>query len=261
MNIYNDIELFPTSIGPVVMTIGTFDGVHKAHSVIINEILRLAPLYNGESLVVSFPDPPRKLLLPNLQTKILTTPEEKSRLLQQTGIKHLLYLNFTPEIAAMNYREFIQFLADKMQIQIIVAGYNHFFGKNRVGAIHNLKKWGAVCGFEVVKIEKQKVNAFPISSSTIRKALDKGNLTVANCLLGYGYELHVSLLSCQADQCIAQVIHPDKLLPKDGTYPVVIGQENVIVKIKDKRLYIPMAEKLSATKDESSFCVKFLDNV
>jgi len=186
MEIYHDIELMQF-IGKAVVTVGTFDGIHLAHRAILDEVVRLAKEVAGKSVVVTFANHPRTVIDPDFQLKILTSTEEKNVFFQKIGIDIVVYANFTPTFAKIDYSDFIKFLISKIDIQKFVVGYNHNFGKNKEGNISNLEKMSLLHGFKVVKIPQQTIDGIKISSSRIREAINENNLDLANKLLGYNY--------------------------------------------------------------------------
>jgi len=186
IKVYRDIESI-SFIEKAVVTVGTFDGIHLAHRAILNEVVLLAKNIEGKSVVVTFANHPRTVIDPDFQLKILTTPEEKNIFLQKMGIDIVIYVDFTPSFAKINYSDFIKSLTSKIGIQKFVVGYNHNFGKNQAGNSYNLKEMGTLYNFEVIEIPQQTIDGIKISSSSIRKAINEGNLNLANKLLGYIY--------------------------------------------------------------------------
>ena len=186
LKIYRNIESMPF-IGKAVVTVGTFDGIHIAHRAILDEVVKLAKDMGGKSVVITFANHPRTVIDPDFQLKILTPPEEKNKFFQKIGIDIVVCIDFTPTLAKTDYSDFVKSLISKMDIQKFVVGYNHNFGKDKEGNIHNLEKMSLLYDFEVVEIPQQTVDGIKISSSRIREAMNAGDLNLANKLLGYNY--------------------------------------------------------------------------
>ena len=130
-----DMQLFceTSDIGsrPSVATIGFFDGVHRGHRYLIEQVCAVAAGRGLASSVVTFPVHPRKVMQADYHPKLLTTCDEKVSLLAKTGVDYCMMLDFTPEIARLSAREFMSILKDRYQIQALVVGYDHRFGHNR----------------------------------------------------------------------------------------------------------------------------------
>ena len=255
MNIYTDIESVPL-IENAVVSVGTFDGVHTAHRMILDEVCCLAKAINGQSTIISFFAHPQKLIDHDYRIKLLTTQDEKNSLFQSCGIDNVIYLHFTPHIASMHHQDFIRFLLSKLKIRKIVVGYDHNFGKNREGNILNLQKMGKEHDFEVREIVQQKIDGQNISSSVIRKAILKGDLKAANKLLGYNYSLDVRMLSCHGQSILAALSDMEKIIPEDGTYPIEIENKSALLKIRNQTLLIE--SNLSFERD-NNIRITFLD--
>ncbi|MDR1180732.1 MAG: FAD synthetase family protein [Bacteroidales bacterium] len=237
MNIYNDIQSAPF-LQRAVIAVGTFDGVHKAHHVILDNVNRMAKDVNGTSVAISFSVHPRKVINPCHPLQILTTEEEKNILFRQTGLDTVIYIDFTQTISEMSYIDFIKFLTQKMEIKIITVGYDHYFGKNKEGNIPNLKKLKPLFGFDIVEIPKQTLNGIEISSSSIREAINDKNFKLANQLLGYNYKLETQILSRTDKYTLVEPANKDKIIPPNGEYAIKIDGNNACLEIKDRNLYI-----------------------
>jgi riboflavin kinase/FMN adenylyltransferase len=151
----------------------------------VEKVCQAARLRKGNSVIVSFLEHPKKVISENFNHGVLTTQSEKIDILSEIGLNNLIIMEFTSEIANMDYADFIAFLQTKIGIQKMVLGYNHRFGKNREGCYATLLKLGKDLHFEVEEIEEQTLDGQPISSSAIRHALHCGDIETANKLLGY----------------------------------------------------------------------------
>ena len=113
---------------PSVATIGFFDGVHRGHRFLIDQVRREAAGRGLESAVITFPVHPRQVLQSDYRPKLLTTPQEKLSLLEETGIDTCILLDFTPHLASLTAREFMEVLKNRYNIRALVIGYDHRFG-------------------------------------------------------------------------------------------------------------------------------------
>lgn len=131
---------------PCVATIGFFDGVHRGHRYLIEQVREVAAAHGFASGVVTFPVHPRKVVQPEYHPELLTTCEEKVSLLAETGLDYCMMLDFTPEIARLSAREFMSILKDRYQIQALVVGYDHRFGHNRSEGFEDYVHYGRELG-------------------------------------------------------------------------------------------------------------------
>lgn len=228
MKIYEGLSEFKAVPNPVV-TSGTFDGVHLGHQKILQRIREIARSIQGETILLTFWPHPRLVLYPEEHNlRLLSTFEEKTKLLRQFGIDHLITIPFTKEFSQMSSQEFIQkILVDKIHTRKLVIGYDHRFGKNREGSFEYLQEHAGDFGFELEEISRQDVDAIGVSSTKIRKALESGDIQTANSFLGRSYELNgIVIKGQQIGRSIgfptANVHIPNnyKLIPKDGVYAV-----------------------------------------
>ena len=190
MRIYRDVDEFRGVDIPVV-TVGTFDGVHLGHQKIINRLKESAREIGGQTVVITFEPHPRSVIYADSwNLKLINSPAKKIELLEKTGIDHLVILPFTKEFAGMTSFEFIRnILADKIKMNRIVVGFDHHFGKDRLGNHRSLRSFGEDLGFEVEEVAPLYVDGVAVSSSKIRTALNEGNIRLANRYLGYTYSI------------------------------------------------------------------------
>lgn len=190
MKIYHNIEEFSGVENPVV-TIGTFDGVHIGHQKIISRMKELATKINGETVLITFYPHPRLVIHPDSKNlKFINTQERKIKLLEKAGIDHLIVINFTLAFSKITSSNFIKdYLVDYIKTKKLIIGYDHHFGKNRLGDFKTLYDLGKEHGFDVEKIAAQDVENIAVSSTKIRKALNEGKIKRANLLLGYEYSI------------------------------------------------------------------------
>lgn len=228
MKIYEGLAGF-TPVKNAVVTSGTFDGVHLGHQKILNRIREIARSIHGETVLITFWPHPRLVLYPDEHNlRLLSTFEEKTKMLRQFGIDHLITIPFTQEFSQMSSQEFIQkVLIDAIQTKKLVIGYDHRFGKNREGSFEYLKTNSTTFGFELEEISRQDVEEIAVSSTKIRKALESGDVKTAESCLGRPYELNgLVIKGQQIGRSIgfptANIHIPNdyKLIPKDGVYAV-----------------------------------------
>ena len=190
MKIYNNIENF-TDSNDMVVTVGTFDGLHLGHQKIIGRMQEIAHEINGETVVVTFDPHPRLVLHADSKgLKFINTRERKFKLLEGFGIDHLIVIPFTKEFAKNSPEDFIRkFLMQKIKMKKLVIGYDHHFGNQREGNFKKLNKLGEKYGFAVEEIQALYVSGTAVSSTKIRNALIDGEIKLANTMLGYDYSI------------------------------------------------------------------------
>ena len=211
-----------------VVTVGTFDGVHRGHQAIIRHLNECASLRGGISTLVTF-DPHPGDVVRGITTPLLSTISEKTALLESLGLGRMVVIEFTPEFAALSAEEFVMsVLVDRIGLQQIIAGYDHGFGRGRKGDLSLLHRLGAKCGFEVEVIEAQAFASKVVSSRMVRDLLVKeGNVAGAAELLGRSYRLTGTVI--EGDRRGQLLGYPtanlnignaNKLIPRDGVYAV-----------------------------------------
>jgi riboflavin kinase/FMN adenylyltransferase len=160
------------------------------HKKILERITQNAKAMDCESLVLTFFPHPKTVLQENSEMKQLNTIEEKSFLLENAGIDNLIIHPFDKDFSQLTAEQFVkEVLVASFNIQKIIIGHDHRFGKNRTADINDLIAFGAIYGFDVEQISAQEINDVSISSTKIRNALSEGNVTLANTFLGYNYSL------------------------------------------------------------------------
>ena len=179
------------NIKNAVVTIGTFDGVHLGHQAIFKEMRRLADEVNGETVVVTFHPHPRQVLaIGTEKLRFICSQEEKLKKFEEFGIDNVVIIPFTKEFASTPSDEFIKdYIIERIHPAVIVVGYDHHFGKNRMGDFQMLNELGEKYGFKTVQVEAQDINEVAVSSTKIRNFLWAGNVKAANELLGYPYSV------------------------------------------------------------------------
>jgi riboflavin kinase / FMN adenylyltransferase len=221
MNVYNNIDQLP-AFKNAVITIGTFDGVHQGHRLIIEKLKEQARKVNGETVIITFHPHPRKVVSSTiLGIRLINTLEEKKALLEQLGIDNLVIVPFTEVFANQPAEDYIgQFLVNHFHPNTIIIGYDHRFGRDRLGNYKMLGELAPVYKYQLKEIPKHVLNQVAISSTKIRESLLHGDLDTANNLLGYNF------FFC------GEVVHGDKLGRK-------LGYPTANLKIDDDEKIIP----------------------
>lgn len=222
-----------------VVTIGTFDGLHKGHQAVLDKLKELAREINGESVVFTFYPHPRLVTSPGESgLRLLTTLEEKIQLFAKFGIDHLIVYPFNKEFSEMNYSDFVkEILVDKIGTRCLVVGYDHKFGKNREGGFEYLQHCAGRYGFRVEKMDALSVENDNISSTKIRLALQAGDIQKANHYFGYEFSLHGTVvegkqLGRKMGFPTANIEASDKfkIIPGYGVYAVKVEIDGSIFK-------------------------------
>jgi len=187
MNTFYNIKDFK-KVPNAVVTIGTFDGVHRGHQEILRNMVNRAKEIGGESVVVTFYPHPRQVLSHDSGIRFISTQEEKIAHLEALGIDNLIIIKFTKEFAAIPSEDFIKdYLVKNIQPAVLIIGYDHHFGKGRTGDFGMLYELGSQYHFKVEKIQEQDVDNVAVSSTKIRHFLENGDIKHANMLLGYEF--------------------------------------------------------------------------
>lgn len=210
--------------GGAWLTIGAFDGVHRGHQAIINQLVEGAHQASAPALVVTFFPHPAKVLGGIEGPFYLSTPEEKERYMAGLGVFSLLTLEFTRSLSRLSAYDFMKLLHDRLRFQCLLIGYDFHLGRDREGDFQRLSEIGAELGYCVRPVEPLQADEEPISSSRIRHLLSTGALDEANHLLGRWYEAggkivhgdgrgrHIGLPTANI------AIWPEKMLPQTGIY-------------------------------------------
>lgn len=230
-------EISDGVLQPGVATIGFFDGVHRGHRFLIEQVRDAAARRGLASSIITFPVHPRKVMQPDFHPELLTTCEEKVALLAQTGVDYCVMLDFTPEVARLSARQFMSVLKEKYRIQALVVGHDHRFGHNRSEGFDEYVGYGKELGMEVLLARAYSINSkeeITVSSSVIRRLLREGNVSKAAEYLGYDYFLEGSVVGgYRVGRTIGfptanlRVSDSDKLVPADGVYAVRVGLDGV----------------------------------
>jgi len=224
MHVFHKLADIPLDFGPAFVSVGNFDGLHRAHRHVIAEIVRRAHAVSALSVVVTFEPHPTRILRPDHAFKLLTPTPEKLRLLETTGVDAVLLLPFTRDLSLMTPQQFAHDILKKhLHAREIHEGYNFHFGHKAAGNIQLLREFGREMGFEVHDYPEMRLRGENVSSSHIRKLLSAGRVSRARHLLarpfsilsfagrgrGYGSRYTVPTIN---------LARYEELVPKDGVY-------------------------------------------
>lgn len=213
--------------GGTVVTVGSFDGIHRGHQAVLAEIVRRARAGGRASLLVTFEPHPLEVVNPEAAPRRLTTAEEKRELLAQLELDRVAVLEFTPALARLEPAEFVRdVLRARYDMRELVLGYDHGFGRGRSGDVETVRRLAAADGFTVDVVDAVRDEGQPISSTLIRTAVAHGELGRAARWLGRPYTV-TAVVERGAGRGrtigvpTVNLAPPDKkLLPPDGVYAV-----------------------------------------
>ena len=205
MEILRSIPELSQLPGPLFLAIGVFDGVHLGHQAVISTSAQHARAANGTPVVLTFDPHPEKILRPDKAPRLLTATSHKIALIRALGVRHLLIIPFGKHFAATEPEDFVhQLVQSSKPLREICVGHEWSFGRNRRGNLQLLEKLGAQFDFNVVGIPPVKVSGEIVSSTTIRRAVEAGDLKKAAIMLGREYTI------------LGTVVHGDDLGKKMG---------------------------------------------
>ena len=222
---------------PTVITIGTFDGVHIGHRKILKKLIKNSRSQHLKSTVLTFFPHPRMVLQKDNDIKLLNTIDEKVKILGELGLDYLIIHPFTKEFSRLSATEFVRdILVNSLKTKKIIIGYDHRFGRNRDANITDLMAFGNTLDFEVEEIPVQEIDDVSVSSTKIRKALEEGQMEIANKYLGYPYMLTGTIKKGKGlgrrlyfPTANLHIEESYKLIPKNGVYVVQSKIDGTIV--------------------------------
>lgn len=224
MQVFRNLDDVPPDFGPTVVSVGNYDGVHRAHQEVVRNMAERARSFAGKAVVVTFEPHPLRILRPDNAPKLLTPLPTKLKLLEQTHVDAVLVLPFTRDLSMMTAEDFArQVLCGVLHAREVHEGYNFHFGHKAQGNVDTLAELGRQCGFEARIFPEQLLRGHHVSSSEIRKLVAQGNVSRARALLGrpfsifsnpgrgrgYGHKYTVPTVN---------LARYDELVPADGVY-------------------------------------------
>lgn len=222
--IYRSLAETPDQFGPCAITIGNFDGVHCGHRQILRRVIATAREEGWKSAVLTFDPHPTKLVSPASAPRLLTTQEERARIILAQGIDEILILPFTAEVAALGPEDFVrEILVDKLKARAVLVGTNFHFGKRAAGDAAMLEELGDRFSFETEIVQPVVWRGRVISSTAIRRAIEAGDVSTACRMLGRPYALRGSVVhgDGRGSKQTVPTLNLDtraEVLPKNGVY-------------------------------------------
>jgi len=224
MQVFHKLEDYPADFGPTTVSVGNFDGVHRAHTQVLHQIVQRAKQNKLKAVAIAFEPHPGRILRPDAGLKLLTPTPEKLRLLETCGLDAVLLLPFARDLSLLTPRQFAErILKRKLHAREVHEGYNFHFGHKAAGDVSLLVEFGKEMGFSVVVYPEMRLRGESVSSSRIRKLLSEGQASRARHLLGrpfcilstagrgrgYGSKYTVPTINLS---------RYGELIPKDGVY-------------------------------------------
>jgi riboflavin kinase/FMN adenylyltransferase len=224
MQVFHTIEAVPSDFGPSIVSVGNFDGVHRAHQTVLRDIATLARASHAKAVAVTFEPHPARILRPDSGLKLLTPTPEKLRLLAETGVDAVLLLPFGRDLSLLTPHAFAKdILCDRLHALEVHEGYNFHFGHKAAGNVDTLAEFGREMGFAVKIFDEMTLRGESVSSSQIRRLLSDGRVSRARHLLGrpfailstpgrgrgYGAKYTVPTINLS---------RYEELVPQDGVY-------------------------------------------
>src|SRR5215471_5450847 len=190
MQTFRSLEEVPADFGPTVVSVGNYDGVHRAHQEVVRHMAERARTFGGNAVVVTFEPHPLRILRPNVAPRLLTPLPAKLALLERTGVDAVLALPFTRDLSMMSAEDFaLEVLGRVLQAREVHEGYNFHFGHKAQGNVDTLAELGKQCGFEARIFPEQLLRGHHVSSTEIRKLVSDGNVSRARALLGRPFSI------------------------------------------------------------------------
>jgi len=190
MQVFRKLEEVPANLGPTIVSVGNFDGVHIAHQAVVRHMAERAHAIGGKAVAVTFDPHPLRILRPDSTPRLLTPLDVKLQLLEQTGVDAVLVLPFTRDLSLMSAHDFARnVLVDALHAREVHEGYNFHFGHKAQGNVETLAQFGREMGFDVYTYSEQLLRGHHVSSSEIRSLIAAGRVERARALLGRPFSI------------------------------------------------------------------------
>jgi len=222
------IAWFPDTPRPAwprpVVALGNFDGLHRGHQKLVDEVRRQAQERAGTSVVMIFDPHPPRILRPDKAPPLLMTLDQKIEAFQHAGVDALAIVRFTPELAKWEPELFVEtVLLDWLRVAEVWVGANFLFGRDRSGTFTLLRALGEDRGFHVEPIEPVRYKDFVVSSTRIRRLIEEGRVDEAGSLLGHHYFVDGTVIGGDGRGRdlgfpTANLLTRNELMPADGIY-------------------------------------------
>ena len=227
MKTIQGIDNFPADEASIV-TIGTFDGVHLGHQQILKQLTETSRKSKLKSVLLTFFPHPRMVLQPDISMRLIQTIQEREKALENTGIDYLVIHPFSIAFSRLSADDYVkQVLVEQLNVRKVVVGYDHRFGRNRTASLEDMYHYADIYDFEVIEIDAKKIDSTAVSSTKIRKAIDNGNIELANSYMGQPFTLEGMIV--HGDKRGRELAYPTanidlqnqhKIVPKKGVYLV-----------------------------------------
>ena len=248
--------------GNTAVAFGMFDGLHKGHQKLIDTVLKEADQSKLTSMVYTYSNHPMSIFAPDRVPPQLQTQQEKIEMLSCTGIEAAVLRKFDLFYSQQEPYEFVEMVLHCLHPKSVVIGFNFSFGKNGIGNPQMMREYGDRYGFKVTVVDAVSMEGNTVSSTYIRKALQRGDIANANKMLGYPYSVEIRVLSntlgTAASHSLFFIDWPDeKVMPKPGTYVcsasigniasniIVYIQRNILCSENERNIYILAPEFFS----------------
>ena len=208
--------------GPCVLTIGNFDGLHLGHQRILSTVVERARKLRMTPAVLTFDPHPVRVLAPAQAPRLISTLDQKLRLIESMGIELVFIAAFNPRFAALSPDEFVQeYLVDGLGAKLLCVGSNFIFGHRQAGTLESLQRWRHA--FELLEIEPVVARGTVVSSTQIRQRIQEGRVSRACRMLGRWFEIEGRIASGEGRGRQVTVptlnLEPDnELVPRTGVY-------------------------------------------
>ena len=236
MKTIHGIENFTADEASIV-TIGTFDGVHLGHQQILKQLIDTSRKSKLKSVLLTFFPHPRMVLQPDISMRLIQTIQEREKALQKTGLDYLVIHPFSTEFSRLSADDYVkQILVEQLNVRKVVVGYDHRFGRNRTASLEDMYHYADIHEFEVIEINAEKIESTAVSSTKIRKAIDEGNIELANTYLGHSFTIEGMVIDgdkrgreLSYPTANIDLQNPHKIVPKQGVYLVKSNLEDRII--------------------------------
>jgi len=235
VQIFSSIPNLSSAKNKSIITIGTFDGVHMGHKVILDRLNKISSRQKGKSILITFfPHPRHVLHKEDQEMRLINTLDEKKELLEKAGLDILIINKFTKDFSRIKSVNFVRdILVDQLKVDTLVIGYDHHFGRNREGSINELEGLAELYGFNIEMVPPQLFQDIAVSSTKIRKLLESGKIERANHYLGYNFFINGKVvkgngIGKKINFPTANILINNelKILPCDGVYAVLLSLGN-----------------------------------